>query len=409
MPVVVQVVERPVSVPLLAALPFLGLFSLTLYQPALPALVAALGTTPGAAQLTVTVYLAAFGAGQLTGGPLSDRFGRRPTILAGYAVFALASLAAALAPSIELLLAARAIQGFGAAMGTVVGRAIVRDTASGREAARTMAVMSAIQATAPMTGLFVGGLAVEFLGWRTSFALLGAAGLGLLLWVATTLAETNSGRAANTARGVTGMARDLLSVLGDRVFTGYVIAAAGVAAAAFLWQVGSPYLFQIRLGYSPAAFGLLGLVPGAGYVGGSLIARQVAGAAAPASIVVAGSGVACLACLLFVGLAASGIIAALPILGAVGFFGIGLGIVLPTAAAAGLDRHPGRAGSASAALGVAQMLLGAAMTMLLAAIDAQSPAVLALLMTAAAAGGAAGARLARPAAAGRLEGQTTGV
>src|SRR5277367_5488885 len=136
------------SVSLLASLAALGLFAISLYLPSLPALTAALGTSSGGAQLTMTVYLVGFAVGQLVYGPLSDRVGRRPAMIGGVAIFVAASAVAALSTSIEMLVAARFVQALGACAGPVLGRAIVRDTSSGVIVAQTLAVISGALALA---------------------------------------------------------------------------------------------------------------------------------------------------------------------------------------------------------------------------------------------------------------------
>jgi len=158
-----------------------------------------------------------------------------------------------------------------------------------------------------------------------------------------------------------------------------------MASGAYLWHSGSPFLFVGLIGLSPGAFGLLGLITGAGYFGGTMFARRSAGRFAAASLSRWGAGVALVGALGFVVLMVAGGVETMPIVAAATIYAAGLGVVMPTAAAAALERHPATAGAASAVVGFAQMALGAVATLLLAAFDSRSPIALALLMALAAA------------------------
>jgi len=129
---------------------------------------------------------------------LSDRVGRRPAMIGGVAIFVAASVVAALATSIEMLVAARFVQALGACAGPVLGRAIVRDTASGVGVAQTLAVISGALALAPTFGLAVGGVSQELLGWRGCFMLLAGLGAVILLWTVVALPETTGRRRRTT-------------------------------------------------------------------------------------------------------------------------------------------------------------------------------------------------------------------
>lgn len=154
---------------LLGALMMVNALSIDMVLPALPALGATLDASPDAVQLTLSVYLVGYAAGQFVVGPLSDRFGRRPVLLGGLSIYALASLACALSWRIELLVAARAVQGLVACAGPVVVRAIVRDHVAGDRAAHMMSSLTTVFAAGPFLAPILGGALLVRWGWPSVF------------------------------------------------------------------------------------------------------------------------------------------------------------------------------------------------------------------------------------------------
>ncbi len=140
-----------------ALLVALGPISMALYTPAMPTLVAAFGTTVGAVKATLTLYFAGFALAQLVCGPLSDAYGRRPVLIGFLSLYVIASVAAAMAPSVGVLMAARLVQGIGAACGTAISRAIVRDSFTGATSARIMNTIGIFLAIGPALSPSIGG------------------------------------------------------------------------------------------------------------------------------------------------------------------------------------------------------------------------------------------------------------
>jgi DHA1 family bicyclomycin/chloramphenicol resistance-like MFS transporter len=175
----------------LGCLTGLGAVSIDMSLPAIPAMVFDLATTMSTGQQIVGLFMAGLALGQLPAGVLSDRLGRMPVIYAGVVVFTAAGFACAFATSIELMLAARFVQGMAASVGVVVTRAIVRDIASGVEAARLLTVMVMIFTAAPMLAPVAGSLLVTTLGWRMPFIAIALFGAVLLFGVNSTLRETH--------------------------------------------------------------------------------------------------------------------------------------------------------------------------------------------------------------------------
>jgi DHA1 family bicyclomycin/chloramphenicol resistance-like MFS transporter len=152
-----------------------GPFAIDMYLPALPAVAAELEASAPAVQFTLTAFFLAFGVSQLVYGPAADQFGRKPPLYAGLAVFLVGTLGCALAPTIEALIAARLVQGLGAATVMVVPRAIVRDLHSGPQATRMMAKVMLVIAVAPMLAPLAGSGLMAVGSWRLIFAGLAAA------------------------------------------------------------------------------------------------------------------------------------------------------------------------------------------------------------------------------------------
>ena len=169
--------------------------------PVLPLIGADFAVSRGTIQLTITLYLFAIAGGQLLYGPVSDRFGRRPTLLAALFLYVAASAVAGLAATIATLLIARVVQAIGSCGGLVLGRAIVRDSAGPGEAASRMALLTMVQSLAPGIGPAVGGFLGAWFGWRSIFVMLVALGLVTLGGVILALPETAASRGGASALG----------------------------------------------------------------------------------------------------------------------------------------------------------------------------------------------------------------
>ena len=166
---------RP-SFAILVAISAIGPLALNIFIPSMPGLQAEFGVSYGMAQLTLTLYLIGMAVCQLIYGPLSDRHGRRPMLLGGLAVFVVASLAAAVAPSIKVLIAARLLQAIGGAAGIVLARAMVRDVFERDKSASVISYITMACVVAPMVAPVLGGFIDKVSGWRMDFWLLAAIG-----------------------------------------------------------------------------------------------------------------------------------------------------------------------------------------------------------------------------------------
>jgi len=173
-----------------AMLVAIGPISMALFTPAMPEIVNAFGTTAAAVAMTLSLYFAGFAFAQLVCGPLSDGYGRKPVTIAFMGIYLVATVAAILAPTIELLIASRFIQGVGAAVGVAIARAIVRDLFTSERSARIMNLIGMILGIGPALSPTIGGVATELFGWHSIFAFMLLFGVAIILMVKFAMTET---------------------------------------------------------------------------------------------------------------------------------------------------------------------------------------------------------------------------
>ena len=228
-----------------------------MYIPGLPELAADLGTSAAVAQLTLTAFLVAFAGGQLLLGPLSDAVGRRRLVLVGTAVFVLASVLCALAPSAPVLLAARVLQGLAGAAGSVAGRAMVTDVLSGVRRAKVIASLSAINAVAPVVAPLIGGALLGVGTWRLTFWVLAGVGVALFLAVLGTFPETLTPERRSPGVGLAASGRRMAGLLRIPRFTLYLVTSCVATVGFFAYIATSAFVFQTWYGYSEARYTLV--------------------------------------------------------------------------------------------------------------------------------------------------------
>ncbi len=351
-------VTLPLSlVVLLGALTAVPSLSLDFYLPGLPEIQRETGASQALAQLTITGCLVGFALGLLVAGPLSDAYGRRRPLLVGVAVYTAATLACAFAPTIEVLIALRVLQGAAGAFGMVTGSAIVRDRANGAAAARLFSVLMLANGAAPILGPVVGGQLLLATNWRGLFVGLAVVGGLTLLASVRGLPETLP-PARRRAPSVPEAAHSFAGLLRDRVYVGYTLGRALGASALMAYIAASPFVFQDVYGLSAQQFSLLFGVNSAGLillgqVGGHLVSRV-----GPAALLMAGMTISVGGSVLLVAalLVSAPFAFVLP-----GVFALvaGMGLVFPNSTALGLSRHGDNAGAATALMGVAQFALQA--------------------------------------------------
>jgi len=368
----------------LSAMTAVTALSIDMSLPAQPTLATVFDVSSETAQLTLSVFLVAFAAAQLVTGYLSDAIGRRPVLIVGLVLYAASGLACALSPSIEVLLACRVVQGFGAAAGPVVARAMVRDTQPAREAARLLSTMLAALAIAPMIAPQLGSWFLELFDWHAIFFALAIGGVILTLLAAVLLPETHPpdrrlrGGLSGLARGF----REFFATPGTRL---PVFVTCATFSGQFAYIGDSPFVLIDGFGVSPRAY--------AYYFGGTALALML-GAIGGRAMLRAGRSPRAL---LRVGtslLLAGGILVVAGTHGGFGLAGffvpmliyfLGIGLTTPSATALAMDPVPHLAGTASAAVGSLQMTSGAIAGYLTTKIGGSSPLVFARVVIAMAA------------------------
>ncbi len=329
-----------------------------LYLPTLPGIAAYFDVGVGAVQWTLSVFVATFGAWQLVAGPLSDRFGRYPVVVAGAFVYCGASLLAMAAPTIEVLVGARLLQAAGACSSLVGARGIVRDLRSPTEAARLLASASTIMSFAPLLGPLLGAYLFVAFGWRSAFAALAALSVLLATAAATRLQETNRRRNPNALR-LRPMLRIYLEVARSPAFRAYTLASTATYGGLFAFISGSSFVLMRVLGLSAVGFAASFATMVAGYLVGTLICRWLVARRGLQRTIGAGAALQVLAGTTMAALVAAGVHVPASIVAPMFFYGVAHGMIQPPAQAGAMAPFPHSAGAAAALMGFVMMLTAA--------------------------------------------------
>jgi DHA1 family bicyclomycin/chloramphenicol resistance-like MFS transporter len=340
---------------LLGTLTAVGPLTIDLYLPAFPALARDLDVSASLVQLSLTACLIGLALGQLVAGPLSDRWGRRRPIIAGTIAYAAVTVLCAIAPTAELLVAARLVQGLAGGVGVVVARAVVRDLYSGVAAAKYFSRLVLVFGLAPIVAPTAGSLILQFASWRGVFVVLTV--IGALIAVATALWLPETLPAERRATGGLGdVLRASRQVLSDRVFIGYALTQGLSFAGLFAYIAGSSFVVQEVYGGTTTQFGLLFGLNAIGLVALGQVNSVLLDRFAPRRLLVSTLAVGVLGGLALTGAAAGH---SLILFAAAMFVYVAsIGLVMPNGTALALDRHPTNAGTASAVLGAIQSIIG---------------------------------------------------
>ena len=344
--------------------------ALAIITPSLPGIGESFSVTPESAQRVLTVYMVMVGLGQLIFGPVSDRFGRRLTLLAGLGLYLLGSVLASFAPNLEFLVLARFIQGLGASAAMVLPRVIINDTHKPRAAAASLAAVTAAMAITPMISFPFGGILFEFFGWRGSMVVTVLLGVVTLVATLFVLQETNNAR--QTSLRLASVAVDYLSLTKNKQFLLFSMNMGFHTSIFYAFLNFLPFAFK-HLGYSASEFGYYIMLLPTSFIAGNLISRKLTPILGITKMVRMGSliivaGVGVMAGLVFLGFeSAWGLV--LP--GMV--YSLAVGFSLPNATMGAINAV-GRSvrGAGSGLAGSLQMFLGsgiAASTILLGAAE----------------------------------------
>lgn len=356
---------RPDSVAVAALLTTLvafGPMSTDMYLPSLPALVADFRTDVPTVQLTLSAFLVAFAVSMLAYGPLSDRFGRRPVLLGAIAVYVAASIACALAPTIEWLIGARVLQAVGCCAGPVLGRAVVRDVYGRERAATVLSYMGTAMALAPAIGPIAGGWLQVAYGWQATFWVLTAFSGLALVGVLTLLDETNANRNPH-ATSVRGLVLSYRSLLSHRGYIGYVATISACYSVIFCFISGSSFVLIEVVGLSADLYGLCFATMVIGYMSGTFASGRLGKRFGIDRLILTGATISTAAGLAMAGFAWAGeaTVATVVIPQVIAMLGVGL--VFPNCQAGAIGPFPTMAGAASSLLGFSQMGVAAVVGM----------------------------------------------
>jgi len=337
--------------------------AMDIYLASMPSMARALAASDEKVQLTLSLYMYAWGAAQIVVGPLTDRFGRRPALMGGLGLFIAASAVCAAARSIDTLIAARVVQAVAMASVAVVPRAVVRDLYAGEQAARMLSLMGVVLGIAPVVAPIIGSHLHVWFGWQANFIFVAVYGVAALAGVIFALPETIRSRSPQAMKvGV--MLGNYARLLRSRAYLGYLLIAAFATSGLFAFLAGSSFVFVSVIGTGEEGFGLLfGIVMAGNITGSTIGSRLVARLGidrmlqySTALMLVSGLAVALLAW--------ARVTHPLAIVVPMFAFMVAFMTTMPQATAGALTPFPEMAGSASSLLSFCQLLLASTAALL---------------------------------------------
>lgn len=353
----------------------LCILPINIFLPSLTNMAAEFGVEYSVIGLSLAAYAAASAVLQIVLGPLSDRFGRRPVILSGLAIFMVATAGCIFAQDVWSFLGFRLLQAV-IAPTYAVALAVIRDTTPREEAASKIGYVAMSWAVAPMLGPSLGGFLDEAFGWRASFWFLEAFGLVVFVLCWLDLKETNHSRSSSMITQF----RAYPELLASGRFWSYALCLAFSAGAFFAFLAGAPLAAGAAYGLSPAALGLgMGSIT-AGFMFGSFLSGRFGGRIPLTSMILAGRTLACAGMLLGLLLYALQIDHVMALLGPCMLVGVSNGLTIPSANAGAISVHPKLTGSAAGLASAITVAGGAAMASIASAVLTADNARYALLL-----------------------------
>lgn len=356
-----------------------GPMTIDLYLPALPAIAADLGSDAERVQRTLSVYMIGFAFSQLIYGPLSDRFGRRPALFVGVGLYIVASIACALAQSVDQLIVFRFLQAVGASCGPVLGRAVVRDYFKREEAARVMSWVISVMALAPILAPVLGGLIATWADWRMNFWVLTAFAGIVLFSVLLFLGESNRFKDP-TATDFNAMAKNFGTMLGHRIYVGFLLTNVCMFAGLFSWLLGSSFVLIERMGLTPMEYGFAFGIASVGFLSGAQTAARLVRRRGIERMCILGAGCAAAGGFTIFVLLWAGIDTPLAVMAPTIVYFFGMGITVPNIQAGAVSPFPRTAGAASSLIGLFQYASAGIVTLVLGQFEFDPALLMATIM-----------------------------
>ncbi len=333
--------------------------SVDMGQPAMSPIARALFSTPSAVAYAVSLFMLGFATTPVVFGPLSDRYGRRPVLLAGCILFSSASWGCALAHSMTAFMIFRLLQGAGAGVGTVLALAIIRDVFEGAMARARLSYMGMLSSLAPMIAPTLGVWILALRGWRSIYGLLGTLGLGLIAAVARGLDES-APRMESQSLTPRRLLANYARVLGSETFRNYTLVSALSTACLFAYIAASPLLLINALGASLRMYGLLFACTSFGIMSGGMVNARLNARGVPVSrLIPAGLTLVTTATIVLVILSIEGAATLATVTPLLLLATFASSLVGPNATVGALHPHPEIAGMASSIIVCVGWSLGA--------------------------------------------------
>lgn len=346
--------ESLLGATLLVALSAVAPLSVDMFLPSMPTMAVEFGTSSATMQLGVTLFIISFAGSQLVYGPASDRLGRRPVLLAGLTLFVIGGLVALMAPSVEVLILGRVLQGLGGGAGPSLAQAIVLDVYGRERAARVLSLMAIALPLAPAIAPVIGGVLHDTLGWHSVFVVLVLTGVTLGVSYRASFPETNVRRGTG-ARGTAALVANYRTVLSNRTFVAFAIVMGLMFGGQLVFISSSSFVLIDEFGLGAGVFGLSFAFVALGIMGGATLASRLITRMRLDRVVLIGAVVACGASAVMASLSLAGVANVATILLPMAVTAMGFGIARPPATAGALIPFPHVAGTASAVLGFSQM------------------------------------------------------
>jgi len=341
----------------LAGLVAMMAVSTDLYLPAIPQLIESLGANISQGQLTLSIFLLGFASGQLFYGSVSDRYGRKPVLYLGLAIYLIATLGCAAAQDIDTLIAARFVQGIGGASGPVLARAIVSDSYSRRDAARVMAAIAGAMALVPAIAPVFGSWLLYVFTWRAHFILLLV--LGLITVIAVTRLQESCKTIGDSPLKLSHILSQFSLCLSKRNFVGYALCGGATYAAMFCYISTTSFIMIELLSVEPEYFGYTFMSVVFGYIAGAMISSRLVNSWGTIRVLALGQSVGLSAAGLLLVLALFDVYRLIPVLFTFFLVFMSGGLCLSIGQMGAISELPKDAGKASSVFGFLQITLAA--------------------------------------------------